>query len=448
MNSNSDHLPIRTIINTVCRFVSRAIKISGLHGVHVGLNIRGQSVILHDGECCHASRCGACTSAVFPIGCVAKPLVAIAGLRLSDLGMLRMDAPLTAYFQELNDQGKDVTCTNLLTHTGGFKGTLSREILIPGWTSGDLIGFLQRTPRLFTPGTVFNYDHLSLGLMCEIASRASGKSCFALVDEVIDGLAGTARRPGSHSANGFTRATSSNARSSQDNDIGLAWARSIHIDELLAVSRALATNRQSGTAEGLPISDLARKAMLHPSVSIPKPLFGTSGEHLPTGFSLALATFRRELVGYDGSLGNQAIGFRIHLQREISVVVGVQSGGQLYRRRILSGILACLELPPHAPHQVTHSEFDLRDIHGVYVGNDDTLIEVVHEGGTVDIHVMQAGAVKLSMHGVPRGDGSLAFPRSLMIDEPFFFRDPASGSPCLMIGLCAFKKMMDAQVQR
>jgi len=309
LNSNNNHdnqPPVRAIVNAVCQFIGRAIKVSGIPGVHVGLNIRGQSFVLHDGECCSIRQCRTCGSATFPIGCLAKPLIAIAGLRLADLGTLLMDAPLTTYLPELGGYDKNITCTHLLTHTAGFKGTLSRDILIPGWNLKDLIEFLRKTPQLFSPGTVFNYEHLSLGLMCEIVPRASGKTCTALVDEVINGLAGTARRRRDVSANGFEGNTSLDAHN-ECRDIGLAWARSIHVDELLAVSEALVANRRSGTAEDSVVSDCARKTIFDPSVSIPKPLFGASKDHLPIGFSPALAMFCRGLVGYDGSLGSQAV---------------------------------------------------------------------------------------------------------------------------------------------
>lgn len=440
MTSRDCQPSFRTTADSIRQYIGRAIKASGIHGVHVGLNIRGQRAIFHDDHCYEIPGSNISSPAAFPIGCLAKPLVAIAALQLADRGLLRLEAPVTTYFPELAGYGKEITCTHLLTHTGGFQGTLSRHILVPGWSSADLIDFFRKASRLFVPGTVFNYDHLSLGLMCEVVSRVSGKTCIALVDDVISCLSGCSEPLSLRGATGFARISARDVYPDSQSDIGIAWERSICVNDLLSISRALGLNESTGTAAGLSLSHDAYKAIFTPLISIPRPLFGTSRDHLPNGFGLALATFCRGLVGYDGSLWNTAIGFRIHPQSEMSVVVGVQNGGQLYRRRLLSGVLACLELPPHAPNAVTQSEFDLRELKGAYIGNDDTVLNVVCNSGSIVVHVVQNGKVTLSIRGVANSDGSLTYSPNLMIDEPLFFRDSASGSPCLMIGLCAFKK--------
>jgi hypothetical protein len=432
-NPASDH----HFVEAICRYVSQAVKASGISGVHVGLSVRGRNFLVHDGVPCTSKSCRKCICAAFPISDLAKPLLAIAGLRFAEAGTLQMDAPLTTYFPELDGYGKDLACVHLLTHTTGYKGTLSREVLMPGWTTSELLQYLRAAPQLFVPGTVVNYDHSAIGLICEMLCRASGKTCFALVDEVMRDLAGMTGA--ARSKDRFTSTASMNARLGVSSGLGLAWTRGIHIDEVLALCHALTADPDSGRAEKPKISNETRKALFDPMVSLPRPIFGASKDWLPSGFSLGLAMFCRGLIGYDGSLGNRAIGFRMHTQHQISVVLGVENGGQTYRRRLLPGILACLNFPLRGPDPVIHSEFDLQEIQGVYVGNDDTLINVARSGSELRIEICQKGATRVLGRGDLGRDGSLTFRSQIAIEEPVFFRDPFTSLPCLMLGLCTFK---------
>lgn len=419
-------------VDVVGQYVTRAIQSSGISGVDVGLSFSGQTFLLHDGRPCLGSKCQTCLEGTFPVSCLARPLLALACHRLSEAGDLELDSPLKPLLPELSGPAGRLSCTHLLTHTLGIRGTLSREILIPGWSPARLVDFVNSSPQHFAPGTVFNHETLSSGLLGELLQRASGRPCLSLLEEVLAGLIGGDRSLGGTSD--YSRELAKGLPGS----VGPAWLRPIRTIDLIAVCNAFIDQGSAATHSSA--SDQSKKALFDPAISLPRGDSLAVDDHLPVGFSRGLAIFNRGLVGYDGSLGAKAIGFRLHAGRGISAVVGVREGGQVYRRHLLAGVVSCLALPARAPHALIRSEIDIHEIQGRYLGNDDTEVVVSTDSAAVTLHIRGDGDIQVALEGQLSDDGTVTFTSRSALDAPIFFRARDSGSVSLMLGLCAFKK--------
>jgi len=116
---------------------------------------------------------------VYRIGSITKMMTAAAVLRCRDMGLLRLEDPVSAYIPEY-PLGDGITIHHLLSNTSG----------IPDWSItlwflrnkyrehefSSLLGFFKDKPLRFKPGTRFEYSNPNFILAGEIVERVSGMS--------------------------------------------------------------------------------------------------------------------------------------------------------------------------------------------------------------------------------------------------------------------------------
>ena len=156
-------------------------------------------------------------------GSVAKPITAVALMRLAEAGRLNLDAPIAALLPDLPAALQTITARQLASHRGGIRH-YSR---VPAWWMGwhesysrkpyasvaeGLELFIDDAPE-FAPGTGFLYTTFGYSLLSRQLEAASGRDfaqilqqeVFApagMTDTAVDGHAGMPGRVAFYEAEG------------------------------------------------------------------------------------------------------------------------------------------------------------------------------------------------------------------------------------------------------
>jgi CubicO group peptidase (beta-lactamase class C family) len=126
-----------------------------------------------------------------------KGLAALCVQILVDRGQLDLDAPVSTYWPEFGQHGKESTLVrHVMLHTAGVLGFEGQTDVIrfdgSGWDDYAAIaeGFASAVPE-WEPGTKHGYHALSFGwLAAEIVRRASGRSIGTFFQEEVAGPLG------------------------------------------------------------------------------------------------------------------------------------------------------------------------------------------------------------------------------------------------------------------
>ena len=136
--------------------------------------------------------------AVFRLASATKPIVAACALRMVDLGLLRLDDPVTKFLRNFRPRcpdGRegDIRIRHLLSHTAGLgyggDGVYSRGL------SGPLLGFdenlaaMAAEPLLFAPGTAWEYG-VSIDVLGGVLAAINGSDLGSVLARYVTGPLG------------------------------------------------------------------------------------------------------------------------------------------------------------------------------------------------------------------------------------------------------------------
>lgn len=115
---------------------------------------------------------------VFELASLSKQFTAMVIMMLKEKGMLQYDDPVEKY---LSIPYKGITIRHLLTHTSGLPDY--QAIMDKYWDktkvagNEDILAYLNRyaPPKLFEPGTKYNYSNTGYVLLASIAEKVSGR---------------------------------------------------------------------------------------------------------------------------------------------------------------------------------------------------------------------------------------------------------------------------------
>lgn len=179
----------------------------GLRAAIVRVTIDGQEVVTAAfGE--SMTGVPATTEMHFRNGAVAISYVSTLLLTLVDDGVLGLDDPLSIWMPELPDADR-VTLKMLANMTSGYQDYVPDEQFIQDayldpfrqWTPQELIAIGLAQPRLFAPGTNWDYAHTNYVILGLALERATGRSMVDLLQERVLGPLGL-----TNTANSFTPA--------------------------------------------------------------------------------------------------------------------------------------------------------------------------------------------------------------------------------------------------
>lgn len=124
---------------------------------------------------------------LFRIGCLTKPVAALAILMLEREGKLSLTDAVQKYIPEIgnmpgNFDGKKITIAHLLSHSSGVaRGDYSSEII----SEEIKVSRIAKTPLCFAPGEQFKYSNWGYFLVGRIIAKASGMPPFAYLKKAI-----------------------------------------------------------------------------------------------------------------------------------------------------------------------------------------------------------------------------------------------------------------------
>jgi len=105
-----------------------------------------------------------------------KQFTAAAVMKLEQQGKLRVEDPITKYFDNVPDDKKSITLHHLMTHSAGFPNEFSK----PGGgyyqDRDEFVRAILATPLEYPPGTESVYSNPSYSLVAAVIEKGSGKS--------------------------------------------------------------------------------------------------------------------------------------------------------------------------------------------------------------------------------------------------------------------------------
>jgi len=132
-----------------------------------------------------------------------KGLTALCAQVLHDRGLLDVEAPVSAYWPEFAQNGKEkATVRQVLDHTVGVLGPDDPAALLDwqggGWDDYDAIAAaLAAAPAAWEPGTRIGYHAISCGwLTGELVRRVTGSTIGAFLENEVAGPLGVSARIG------------------------------------------------------------------------------------------------------------------------------------------------------------------------------------------------------------------------------------------------------------
>ena len=127
-------------------------------------------------------------------GAIAIAYLSVAALRLAEQGVLDIEAPIHPYLPDFPEADR-ITPRQLLSMTSGLPDYEPNSDFdaafyadpFRAWTTQELLEFGISQPRLFEPGTNWDYSHTGIQVLGEVLARAAGKPLSqVLQDEVLD----------------------------------------------------------------------------------------------------------------------------------------------------------------------------------------------------------------------------------------------------------------------
>ncbi len=429
---------------------------TGIPGLTIAVHGPRYSVAVSLGRTAACGTVPLTPNARFQIGCMVKLLTATVAAQLARDGLLDIDAPVPEYLAELSRtwRARAIKVRHLLCHTSGYAGPGPSTAqgfgdphlaLDASWDR--LVEFLDHTPQLFKPGTVFSYESTEYVLLGEIIRRVSGRDVVDHYQERVLQPLRIRAEPPSSTAEGVAVAGHRYCPSTrrwvalEPVEHNTFWRASLSdltlsIGELCKLGRLLAAKPDDPV--GPTISTfLTRSVVALPVIS----WGGNEGEMLPQSIGLGCAVYRGGLLGRNGSARGQSCGLRADPPSNTTVAVALNAHHPLLRDRILHAVVELLRGSTTPREREQRAPIDPSDLTGRYIGPQDTCVIVRRRGAQLLAEIITAGSdVTQSIVFDVDGDNRLTRNETSPPGMIGFFRDEHTESVGLMLAMTAYKK--------
>ncbi len=129
---------------------------------------------------------------VFDIGSITKQFTAAAILALEEEGKLRVEDPISRFFDEVPADKRAITVHHLLTHSSGLRGDFGSSDY-QRMPRDSLVRLALESELLWAPGTRHRYANAGYSLLGAIVEKLSGRSYEDYLSEALFGPAGLER---------------------------------------------------------------------------------------------------------------------------------------------------------------------------------------------------------------------------------------------------------------
>jgi CubicO group peptidase (beta-lactamase class C family) len=398
-------------------------------------------------------------NARFAIGGNESLLTGWALLHLSAQKRIDLDAPVGTYVSELSDSpvGNEVRVRHLLTHSGGHLcANFSHDEVREHYSWERCAAALREASLPFAPGTVFSYSPTATVLLNAVVCRAHGSSVHEVVRSNLLGplqidagslFADSAQPDLDVPSHMLDPATGKLIRAPQLK-LGELWRSGLanltmSLADLVSLHEALAIARESDPGDDFPVPGCAARTLQEQVVRVPFCSGGPRSEQLPLSIGIGCAEFAPGWIGNSGPLFGQSVSVRYHATHRIVVAVATNvsmpsvcdSIGREVARTLVD------ERVQRDPPAVEEDVPSAQELAGNYVSLSGVSARVRVQGANITCELVGRPANRSSPVAMQKDP----YNRWVVASDPGrwtfgVFRDPTSGTPCLMVGPSAYKK--------
>jgi CubicO group peptidase (beta-lactamase class C family) len=303
---------------------------------------------------------------------------------------------------------------------------------------GDLSSFLEATPALSEPGTVFDYDHSNFVLLGEILRRTT---TLAPVEQLRTLLFEPAGLPltGTEDTLGPDSPRIETPSPFPGNSevwaaAGKPWiaaASGITLSAEEFVSLLDATVVECAESRW---SERARQLYANERIiDLPPVSVGSLRERQPSAWGLGCARYEGGLLGHTAITRHHTCGFRFSPAHRAAVAVNIGSWNPRVRDQLLERVLELLQVyEPSGLDELAPLDVDDADIPGEYVGSSGTIRITRRDDSS---YLCRGAFVPLTFRRNSQSRLVVTGGRNFAV-----FEDPGTGAPCVMIDLNSFRK--------
>jgi hypothetical protein len=231
--------------------------------------------------------------------------------------------------------------------------------------------------------------------------------------------------------------------------LGEFWTSSpsdftMSVADLITLHEVIVNARESQSDVAAIVHRNAALALQKQVIGVPLATGGPTSECLPMSSGLGAPEFLPEWYGCNGAFFGQSCGIRYHAKQKIVVVVAMNVHAPSLCDVIIHEVLRSLVGDVKLPQPKIEENFPvMEEMIGNYNGSSGGNVSVTSQGKDI---VCQLGG---RLRG-PRSQVLMkldAFNRWVVRSDPGpsslgVFRDPITGTPCLMVGAIAYRKSL------
>jgi CubicO group peptidase (beta-lactamase class C family) len=426
-------------------FVDKLLAFSKGPGIAVILSAGGRRVEVCSGVSNTNSKLPLTPSALFAAGCLRKLFTSFVVLQLVSDGVLAIDQPIAAYLAEFEGKnGRSITLRSLLSHSGGYQQEDFADADVMTNYNWELFSqSFRHRKRLFEPGTVYDYSHSASVVLGEIVKRVTGITVkHLLFDTLFRGLLDNSPHE-TRVAGHIVHPVSRNLVPVPPPRWSGFWNDSlgespIRLSTVITVAERLLDNE----GHALILKELTSNA-----VRLPRLFGGRYAEDVPIAHGLGLARFANDTFGVKFTSPSETFALRIYPTKKIAVAVAINACQPAVRdfivNKLINGLLS--EDLCAVADRSNSGTFEAKELTGQFQGAINC--SIVGSLENKDLVFRLGSNPSINYQAVPpfifsqNKDNDWIPQRDANFLSMGFFRDPANGTPCLMIGDSAYKKV-------